>query len=303
MDELQGRTATWHFDEEKVVIQYNTRWRAHALLKVLARREVPLPAVAAVEFASAGKKGWRLQLRLRERADPYAAVGSLLAEKGQPFLLTGGPDTELVAEYHADQLRLMADAAQVGDGRRPPEEYALGLVPPVPLHIQTSEGAARFDGQTIRLEWSDDASSRKSKKRRMEYALTDIRRMDWFPQRSLEEGYLRIVTREEDADAGSAKPSKDFTCLLTEDSAKQDAWTLVMAATVTAHLWAATAEHARNTQTGNAQLTAGPGAVADADADSRSVYDRIRELGRLHKEGMLTDEEFTSKKAELLDRL
>ncbi|RBQ18342.1 hypothetical protein DP939_20975 [Spongiactinospora rosea] len=301
MDELQGKTATWQFDEEKVVIRYSTRWRTHALLKVLARCEVPLPAVAAVEFASAGKKGWRLQLRLRERADPYAAVGPLLAEKGQPFLLTGGPDTELVAEYHADQMRLLADAARLGDGRRPPEEYALGLVPPVPLHIQTSEGSARFDGQTIRLEWSDDASFRKSRKRRMEYALTDIRRMDWFPQKSLDEGYLRIVTWDEDTGAGSAKPSKDFTCLLTEDSAKQDAWTLVMAATVTAHLWAATAGHALNPQTETAQLTTGPGTVADADA--RSVYDRIRELGRLHKEGMLTDEEFTSKKAELLNRL
>ncbi|WP_345572838.1 DUF4429 domain-containing protein [Nonomuraea rosea] len=288
MDELRGKTAMWRFDEEKVVIQYDTRWRTHALLKVLTRCEVPLAAVAAVEFASAGKKGWQLRLRLREHADPYAAVGSLLAEKGQPFLLTGGPDTELVAEYHADQLRLAADAGRLGDGRRPPGEYALGLVPPVPLHIRTSEGSARFDGQTLRLEWSGDASSRKSKKRRMEYALSDIRRIEWFPQKSMDEGYLRIVTGEEDAETKPAKPGKDFACLLTEDSAKQDAWTLVMAATVTAHLWAG---------------AAGRGESAQLTADPRSVYDRIRELRRLHEEGLLTDEEFTSKKADLLDRL
>ncbi|MEV0613488.1 DUF4429 domain-containing protein [Nonomuraea sp. NPDC050404] len=292
MDELQGKTATWRFDEEKVVIQYSSRWRNHALLKALARCEVPLPAIAAVEFNSVAKKGWQLQLRLRERTDPYAVVGPLLPEKGQPFLLAGGPDTELLAEYYADQLRIGADAARLGDGPRPPHEYALAIVPPVPLHIQTSEGRAMFDGQMFRLEWSDDASSRKSKKRRMDYALADIQRVEWFPQRSLDEGYLRVVTWQEDDDAKSAKPRKDFACLLTEDSAKQDAWTLVMAATVTAHLWAA--EHSGSPQPANAaQLT----------ADTRSVYDRIRELGRLHEEGLLTDEEFTSKKTELLNRL
>ncbi|MFC5831566.1 DUF4429 domain-containing protein [Nonomuraea insulae] len=302
MDELRGKAATWQFDEEKVVIQYVSRWRTHALLKILARCEVPLAAVAAVDFSAAGKKGWQLQLRLRERADPYAAVGSLLPEKGQPFLLTGGPDTELVAEYHADQLRLAADAVRLVTGPRPAEEYALGLVPPVPLHIRTSEGTAMFDGETIRLEWSDDAGSRKNKKRRMEYALKDVRRVEWFPQKSMDEGYLRIVTWEEDGDVKSAKPSKDFACLLTEDSAKQDAWTLVMAATVTAHLWAATPGPGSE----RAQLTAGPGRAqltAGPDAEPRSVYDRIRELGRLHAEGLLTDEEFASKKAELLDRL
>lgn len=292
MDELRGKAATWRVDEDKVVIQYNSRWRTHALLKVLARCEVPVPAIAAVEFTSAGKKGWRLRLRLRERADPYAAVGALLPEKGQPFLVSGGPDTELVAEYHADHLRRAVDAAQQGDGLRPAEEFSLGLVPPVPLHIQTSEGKAVFDGETIRLEWSA-GTSRKRTKRRVAYALKDIRRVDWVPKAGPGgEGHLRVVTWGEDADAESIKPSKDFACLLTENSAKQDAWTLVMAATVTAHLWATTDRLAER-----AQLTAA------SDADFRTIYDHIRELARLHKEGVLTDEEFVSKKAELLDRL
>jgi hypothetical protein len=56
MDRLQGRTATWHLDHEKVVIHYRTP----ALLKVLSRLEVPVAAIAAVEFAAEGKKGWRL---------------------------------------------------------------------------------------------------------------------------------------------------------------------------------------------------------------------------------------------------
>ncbi|MFC4121371.1 DUF4429 domain-containing protein [Nonomuraea zeae] len=118
-------------------------------------------------------------------------------------MLTGRPDTELLAEYHADRLRLAADAARLGHGPCPPEKYALALVPTVPLRIRPSEGAAMFDGEMIRLEWSDDASARKTKKRLMEYTLADIRRVEWFPQGAMDEGYLRIVTWQEEADASS----------------------------------------------------------------------------------------------------
>ncbi|NYE50153.1 hypothetical protein HDA32_005273 [Spinactinospora alkalitolerans] len=69
-----------------------------------------------------------------------------------------------------------------------------------------------------------------------------------------------------------------------------------MAATVTAHLWAGSTREAASPIAADAP----PKAVADSP---RTVYDRIRELGRLHEEGLLTDEEFTTKKAELLDRL
>lgn len=294
MDEVRGKTATWRFDTEMVAIQYDTRWRAHAFPKLLGRCELPLAAIAAVEFSAEGKKGWRLRLRLREGADPFAAVGALLPEKGQPFLLTGAADTELVAEYHADQLRLTAEAARLADDQ-PAADYALGLVPPVPLHIETEEGSARFDGRTLRLEWSDDAGFRKRKQRRVEYALDEILRMDWFPQKAaLDDGYLRVVTRDDRSEAGPGDPGKDFACLVTEDSAKQDARTLLMAATVTAHLWAAAPRQA--------ELTSTPD-TPDTAADSPNVYDRIRELGRLHREGLLTDDEFTTKKAELLDRL
>ncbi|HSR00454.1 MAG TPA: SHOCT domain-containing protein [Sphingomicrobium sp.] len=33
------------------------------------------------------------------------------------------------------------------------------------------------------------------------------------------------------------------------------------------------------------------------------IFDQIRKLAELHEEGILTDEEFTSKKAEFLSRL
>lgn len=49
---------------------------------------------------------------------------------------------------------------------------------------------------------------------------------------------------------------------------------------------------------------AGGGAAAGgADLEGRWVYERLRHLGRLHAEGVLTDEEFAAKKADLLGRL
>ncbi|SDK78906.1 DUF4429 domain-containing protein [Nonomuraea jiangxiensis] len=313
MDELRGHAATWRFDSEKVVIHYDSRWRTHPLLKILAHCEIPVAAIASVDFVAGQKKGWRLRLRLRERADPYAAVGALLPEKGQPFLLTGRPDTELVAEYQADQLRLAVEAAH-GSGPLPPAEtFALGLVPSLPLHLQTEEGTAVFDGRTVRLGWSDDASVRKIKQRRMEYGLADIRRVDWVPEGpGADNGYLRIVTREVEAGAKPFKPTKDFACLTTE-SGKEEAWALVMAATVTAHLWVAPDQPVERPQLTAAPQDASPGQTVPGQdgspgrtvpaQDSATVYDLIRELGRLHAEGLLTDEEFTAKKAELLARL
>ncbi|GAA0930064.1 DUF4429 domain-containing protein [Nonomuraea longicatena] len=309
------------------MIQYSSRWRTHALLKVLSRLEVPVAAIAAVEFAAEGKKGWRLRLRLLDRADPYAEVGGLLPDRARPFVLTGGPDTELVAEYHADRLRLTVEAARVGGGGPRPEEFALGLVPPLPLRIRTWEGTASFDGEAIRLEWSDEAGSRKRRQRRVAYPLADVRRVDWVPDDSTGEGHLRVVTGEEDHEG--VKPGKDLACLLTEDSAKEDAWALVMAATVTAHLWTSAGSsrdsgtHPPVTPPAGTSVTSGPAAARAleapapslapfdaaaqggpaADADASVIYDRIRELGRLYAEGLLTDEEFSTKKAELLARL
>ncbi|MFC7740698.1 SHOCT domain-containing protein [Nocardiopsis composta] len=84
-----------------------------------------------------------------------------------------------------------------------------------------------------------------------------------------------------------------------------------MAATVTAHLWAAgtgrpeTAEAPAALGRGEETPAIGAGADADDDIDpeSRIVMARIRKLGELHAEGLLTDEEFSAKKAELLERL
>ncbi|WP_344074910.1 SHOCT domain-containing protein, partial [Nocardiopsis metallicus] len=40
-----------------------------------------------------------------------------------------------------------------------------------------------------------------------------------------------------------------------------------------------------------------------AGADTAWIFEQIERLGDLHAKGLLTDEEFSAKKAELLDRI
>ncbi|MDA2805331.1 DUF4429 domain-containing protein [Nocardiopsis suaedae] len=313
MDELAGKQATWSFDDEKVVIQYASGWLAPALHKALARSEVPMAAIAGVEFRSrkggAMKKGWELRLRLHERTDPYSFVGAALS-RDEPFLLTGDAKQELVAEYHADQIRFAAEQAG------PPEPgTAARLVAPLPLHIQVHEGTAAFDGASLSLQWAGNASGPKRARQRMEYPLEAIEKVEWVPSDGWEYGLLRVVERGGERKA--VKPAKDLACLLFDEGAEQGR-ALLMAATVTAHLWAAEDGGRTGGAAGGPPLAPAPPEVGappsaeqdapaaegdDPDPQSRVIYARIRELGRLHAEGLLTDEEFSAKKAELLDRL
>lgn len=367
MDELRGNEAVWVFDGERIEIRYETKgWFKNRLHKQLGRVEVPVGAIRAVDFQpKAGrKKGWILQLRLRERMDPYAAVGAMLDEKSQPFRLTGPANTELIAEYLADQARFAAEQ-RAGE---PPADLATRLVPDLPLHIQTSEGTAGVDHDHLRLVWSGfHASGYKKKKQRREYDLADITGVEWVPSDGWGWGYLRVVTAKS-AKGASAKPKHDLNILLAgaEDGEQERA--LVMAATVTAHMWARGAatrpalgsgevteddiddrpsladpewwrDAAQNTvgvlagfnlrslrgsgdedaarPEGSEEATAheGFGAVPAASAgqasvapantghDTEWVFAQIERLGELKEKGLLTEEEFTAKKAELLDRI
>lgn len=361
MDELRGEQAAWRFDGERIEIRYETKgWFKSPLLKQLARVEVPVGAIRSVDFQpKAGrKKGWIFQLRLRERMDPYAVVGAMLDEKSQPFRLTGSAKTELIAEYLADQIRFAAEH-YTGD---PTPDLATRLVPDLPLHIQTSEGTASFDDDRLRLVWSGVwASGYKKKKQRREYDLADITGVEWVPPDGWEWGYLRVVTSKSAKEA-AAKPKHDLNVLLASEDSPEPEMTLVMAATVTAHLWARGAatrpalgsgevtdadiddrpgladpewwrDAAQNavgalggpritlnmpgshtsgqdadpeigSGTEHAPLEAGAAsAVKEPGQDTEWIFAQIERLGELKEKGLLTEEEFTTKKAELLGRI
>ncbi|MBB4935015.1 hypothetical protein F4561_005909 [Lipingzhangella halophila] len=261
MDQLHGDRATWRFDGESVLIRYHTGRRTDSVLDALGQCVLPLAAIASVEFRTERRGGWgrsrhwRLRARLDHKADPYAAVGSMLTEASDPFLLTGDADTELVAEYYAEQLGAAASATRE-TGVSAPAGLATHLVPPLPLHIQTVEGTASFDGTSAVLTWSGyEARSRKRKQQRREFPVARIARAEWVPPTySGYFGYLRVVERadpdatgltavrrylgggEQPADSAATAPEHDLACLRFRGSRDQ-AEALLLAATITAHTW------------------------------------------------------------------
>jgi hypothetical protein len=348
MDDLRGNQAVWRFDGETVAIRYEAQgWFKDPLLKRIGQLELPVAAIAEVDFqpGAGPRKGWLLQLRLHERTDPYAAVGAMLKEKSQPFRLTGQASGELVAEYLADQIRFAAE--QSGP---PAPDTAVRLVPRLPFHIQTGEGTATLDGSTVRLVWSGgEASGRKRRAQRREYDLSEITGVDWAPSDGWEWGYMRLVTAGTGG-GDTGKPKQDLHALVADEGA-EGYDTLLMAAAVTAHVWAAEASgpdaregrgvaarlrdprwwlDAAARSTGQLRaLSAGP-AASDADTgrsagpeagaasppravdapgeasgrpDNEWIFQQIERLGELHARGLLTDEEFSAKKAELLGRI
>ncbi|GHD18735.1 DUF4429 domain-containing protein [Nocardiopsis kunsanensis] len=354
MDDLHGNEAVWNFDGEALGIRYETKgWFRSPLLKQLGSLTVPVAAVEAVEFEpKAGrKKGWVLSLRLRERTDPYLAVGSQLDPKLQPFRLTGPARTELVAEYLADQVRFAAEQAQ-----GPQDPYLPArLTPDLPLHISTSEGSAVLDSDGLRLLWSGSgASSYKRRKQRREYTFSEITGVETVPVDDWGWTFLRVVTARSAAGA-AAQPKNDPNILRANEDDEGPYRIFLMAATIMAHLWARGAasrartgpdgapdtdprdraglkdpnwwrEAAQNTvealvgprsalnRPGRAggkekkekgeREPAGERAHTDGTGhDTDWVYAQIERLGGLRDKGLLSEEEFSAKKAELLRRI
>lgn len=358
MDELRGDQAVWVFDSETVRIRFETKgWFKSPLFKLLGSLELPVGAVREVDFrlGAGRKKGWILNLRLHDRMDPYAAVGAMLDDKYQPFRLTGPAKSELIAEYLADQLGFAAEQAALPDPRA-----VLDLVPSPPLHVLTSEGTARFDTDGLSLVWSGGyASGYKKKKQRREFDLAEITGVEWAPVDDWGWGFVRVVSGRWGRSA-DAKPRNDLNVLRAGAEGNEIHQAFLLAATVTAYLWAREdtdrraldsavmdteetppagfddprwwKDTARNAvealrgprltfnlpgRSGNASSEVGEDEPKDRrepvlepapdrkgePVDTTWIFEQIERLGDLHAKGLLTDEEFGDKKAELLDRI
>ncbi|OLT28849.1 hypothetical protein BJF83_13765 [Nocardiopsis sp. CNR-923] len=292
MEELRGHHGTWRIDEETVRIRFDSGRKVPTLLRHVSECAVPLVAVREVEFGRGDRKrGWRMRLWLVDGADPYAGLGAPGRGATTPLELTGPYDGELVAEYVADKITSAVGLArEIAGGAVDPREVARSLVARPPFQARTAEGTATFDGTRVRLQWDGlMASSAKEKEKAREFRLAEIAEARWFPPVDLTEGLLRIELR---GVSEATDVAHDFFTLASHGT-KGSEETLLMAATINAHRVPAEPEAA----------PPGPLPAPLAEQGAEAVLATIRELGRLHAEGLLTDEEFDAKKAELLGRL
>lgn len=205
-----------------------------------------------------------------------AAAGQL-KESCDPYRLVLPAERETLAEYYADELRAQLKPHD-GDAER-----FLVAAPEVPLRFKAYDGKASFDGKTVSFRWFwTGASSAKWKAGDQSFPVADLNGVEW---RSPEvfEGHLRLLRGA----APLLPVDQDPAAVVFGLGYGPVHESLPFAAAVL-----------------SAVRTARPSAVVPAmRRDPADIAERIRHLGELHQSGLVTDEEFAVKKAELLAEL
>ncbi|MFF1741284.1 DUF4429 domain-containing protein [Streptomyces mirabilis] len=289
MAEIIQKDGTWTFDGDALRLTPGRDKNVSLLRRTLGELTVPLGALAGISFEQ-GKKSGRLRLRLRDGADPLLqATGGRLAEPNDPYQLTVESDRYGVAEYVVDEVR---DALLLDRVPADPVDGYLLPGPSVPLSVSAGDGTASFDGERVRLEWNWKTEDSKSAAGARSLALTDLTTVEWHPAVGLENGYLRFTVRGAETKA----PPKYDPNSVELWGFKKDPLMALVAAAVQARLPHPTASPEA------AQATEQPTAITPED-DHDALLRRLRELGDLHKSGILTDEEFALAKQAVLKRM
>jgi hypothetical protein len=280
-DVLAGFHAAWEFESDSVLIRYERGIRTPKLFQALGERRIPLEAISGVTLTP-GKRGTVvLRAEPRPGADPLmeAAAGQL-KEGCDPYRLVLPADKETLAEYYADELR-----ALLKEDDEPAERF-LVPAPEVPLRFKAYDGKASFDGRTVNFRWFwTGASSAKWKAGDQSFPVSELTGVEW---RSPEvfEGHLRLLRGE----PGPVQADQDPAAVVFGLGYGPVHESLPFAAAVLA-----------------AVRQRGPAAAVPAASvprrDPADIAERIRHLGELHQAGLVTDEEFSVKKAELLAEL
>ncbi|MEU5313113.1 DUF4429 domain-containing protein [Streptomyces sp. NPDC021562] len=292
MAEIIQRDGTWAFDGSTIRITPGRHRSVPLFRQTYGEIAVPLEAVSAVAYEPERRRG-RLRMRLREGADPLLqATGGRLPEAADPYRLTVDGDRSGVAEYVVAEIRQSLLLDQV------PTEPTKGYLlpgPPVPVSVRSSDGTVSFDGTQVRIDWADTSDRVKRATGPRIIGVGDLVRVEWLPNTGYEDGRLRFVTRET---VFSKLPAeRDPYALDLWGSVRRDLLTALVAAAVTARL-----PHP-STRPGApcADRDRPPVAAPRRPTDHHDLLlRRLRELGELHRDGVLTDEEFVRTKAAVL---
>ncbi|MFD7441965.1 DUF4429 domain-containing protein [Streptomyces sp. NPDC059909] len=290
-DVLAGIHATWEFEPDSVLIRFARGTRGTPkLFQALGERRIPLEALESVTL-SPGKRGtFVLHAVPRPGADPLmdAAAGQL-KEGCDPYRLVLPAERETLAEYYADELRAALPVLSVEDAV-PAASYLVSSVA-APLQFKAYDGKATFDGDKVSFRWFwTGASSAKWKAGDQSFAVSDLVGVEWRSPDVLD-GYLRLLPR---AGSSSAQADQDPAAVVFGLGYGPVHESLPFAAAVLEAIRGAAPAAVP------AAVSAAAGAVP---SDPAAVAERIRHLGELHSAGLVTDEEFRAKKAELLAEL
>lgn len=284
-DVLAGFHAAWEFEADSLLIRYERGIRTPKLFQALGERRVPLAALSGVTLTPGRRGTVVLRAEPRPGADPLMDVADgQLTEACDPYRLVLPADRETLAEYYADELR----AGLTDDGAEPAERF-LVAAPETPRQFKAYDAKASFDGRTVSFRWFwTGASSAKWKAGDQTFAVSALAGVEWRSPEAFE-GHLRLLRREPVAGGAPGQPDQDPAAVVFGLGYGPVHESLPFAAAVLAAVRASGAA---------VPVPAGP-----ARRDPADIAERIRHLGELHQAGLVTDEEFSMKKAELLAEL
>ncbi|MFC0600904.1 DUF4429 domain-containing protein [Streptomyces palmae] len=291
-DVLAGFHTVWEFDTDSVLIRFERGIRTPKLLQVLGERRVPYEALAAVELTPGRRGTVVLRAVPRAGADPLIEVADgQLKDACDPYRLVLPAEREVLAEYYAQEVRGLLGP----DAGLPAEEHLVDAPAP-PRAFKAYDGKASFDGQAVTFRWFwTGASSTKWKAGDQRFAVEELSGVEWHSPEVLA-GHLRLLHRADRDQPG--EPDQDPAAVVFGMGYGMVHESLPFAAAVLAAVRSAgPALPAVPRQQPAARVS------APARRDAADIADRIRQLGELHTAGLLTDDEFSTKKAELLAEL
>lgn len=296
MAEIVQRDGTWAFDGSTIRITPGLHRSVSLFRQTYGEITVPLEAVSGVVLEPERKRG-RLRLRLREGVDPLLqATGGRLPDAADPYRLAVDVGRTGVAEYVAEEIRRALLLDQIP--KEPVRAYLLPG-PPVPVSVRSSDGTVSFDGTRVRIDWADTSERVKRATGPRIVDLGDLVQVEWLPNSGYEDGCLRFVTRE--TVFSKLPPEKDPYALDLWGSARRDLLTALVATAVTARLPHPSTRTAADNREAGVHAGPRPAPAVPPAADHHDVLlRRLRELGELHRDGVLTDEEFAVAKAAVL---
>ncbi|MET7731034.1 DUF4429 domain-containing protein [Streptomyces sp. NPDC005402] len=296
MAEIIQRDGTWVFDGTTVRITPGLHRSVPLFRQTYGEVAVPLEAISGVAFEPERRRG-RLRMRLREGADPLLhATGGRLPDAADPYRLVVDVDRAGVAEYVAEEIRRALLLDQIP--KDPTKTYLLSG-PPVPVSVRSSDGTVSFDGTQVRIDWAETSDRVKRATGPRIIDVGDLARVEWLPNSGYEDGFMRFVTRE--TSFSKLPPEKDPYALDLWGSTRRDLLTALVATAVTARLPHPSTRGDIAYEDERAHRRRLTAAAIPPSADHHDVLlRRLRELGELHRDGVLTDEEFAMTKAAVL---
>ena len=295
MAEILQKDGTWVFDGDALRLTPGRDKNVGLLRKELGELVVPLGALAGVSFEQ-GKKTGRLSCGCAT-APTRCCTPPAAGSPSRTTRTSWSSSPTATASPSTSWTRSATPCCWTRS--RPTRSTGICCrARPCPCPSPPGTAPPSFDGEQIRLEWNWKTEDAKAAAGPRTLAVADISAVEWHPAAGLENGHLRFTVRHAaHQDPAQVRPQRRGAVGLQEgpaDGAGRGGGPGQASAP-------GPGRRHRRTADGDRSSPSPPPVSAEDGHDA--LLRRLRELGELHRTGVLTDEEFAMAKQAILKRM